>query len=223
MNNEHDVGVKRNWKYTYTCMDPDHVFEKKTDDAREQKKFGLPAAQVDEYLSLAVYSIVALALALSIRFFIAAPYLVQGASMDDTFHPNDYLIIDRVSYRFEEPERGDVIVFRFPQDPSRSFIKRIIGLPGETVAMEGRAVRIINDAHPEGFVITEPYILQSDRENHVRITVSENEYFVLGDNRDESADSRVWGLLPRDLIIGRAVARLYPLGDIGINPGGTIY
>ena len=198
-------------------MDHDHVNEKTMDETREQKKSG-------EYLQLTVYSVVALVLAFSIRFFIAAPYLVQGASMDATFHSNNYLIIDRISYRFEEPQRGDVIVFRYPRDPSRSFIKRVIGLPGETVVMDGHSVRIIDDTHPDGFIIDEPYAGANNmRENHLRITIDKNEYFVLGDNRDESADSRIWGLLPRENIIGRALVRLYPFTDININPGKADY
>jgi len=198
-------------------MDPLHVNAETKNETRERKKS-------NEYVSLAMYSAVALALAFSIRFFIAAPYLVQGASMDDTFHGNDYLIIDRISYRFEEPQRGDVIIFRFPQDPSRSFIKRVIGLPGETVEMKGQTVRIITKSNPDGFVLNEPYIAPDNkRVNNVRVTVGENEFFVLGDNRDESADSRVWGLLPRDHIIGRTIVRLYPLSDIDIKPGSVVY
>jgi signal peptidase I len=219
--------VSRNGKeYTRCIMDTDHAFEEKKDGAREKNKWSPPAPRLrraSEYLSLAIYSIVALTLALSVRFFIAAPYLVQGASMYDTFDQNDYLIIDRISYRFEEPKRGDVIVFRFPQDPSRSFIKRVIGLPGETVSMEGKVIRIINDEKPKGFIIDEPYLVPSDRDNSMRITIGVNEYFVLGDNRDESADSRIWGLLPHDNIIGRAVVRLYPLNNIDVNPGSVSY
>ena len=114
-------------------------------------------------------------------------------------------------------------VFRFPQDPSRSFVKRIIGLPSETVAMEGRVTRIINETHPEGFVIEEPYIPPSNRENHLSITVGEDEYFVLGDNRRVSADSRSWGVLPREDIVGRAVIRLFPLDQISVLPGESRY
>ena len=198
-------------------MDPLHVNEQTMNGPREQKKS-------NEYLSLTIYSVVALALAFFIRFFIAAPYLVQGASMDATFHSNDYLIVDRISYRFAEPQRGDVIVFRYPRDPSRSFIKRVIGLPGETMVLDGHSVRVINTAHPDGFVLDEPYVgSRNTHENHLRITVSDAEYFVLGDNRDESADSRIWGLLPREDIIGRALVRLYPFHDININPGNATY
>ncbi len=179
---------------------------------------------VNEYRSMLIYGVIAFALALFIRFFVAAPYLVQGASMDPTFHSADYLIVDRISYRLEDPARGDVIVFRYPQDPSRSFIKRIIGLPGETIDIRGNTVRIINPENPDGFAISEPYIASENaRDSTVTVTLGANDYFVLGDNRKASADSRIWGALPRDLITGRALLRLYPFTQIKINPGSAVY
>lgn len=178
----------------------------------------------NEYRSMLIYGVIAFSLAIFIRFFVAAPYLVQGASMDPTFHSADYLIIDRISYRFENPGRGDVIVFHFPQDPSRSFIKRIIGLPGEMVEIQDNVVRIINDGNREGFTIAEPYVDSlNERSGNIRVILGENEYFVLGDNRKASADSRVWGALPKDHIVGRALVRLYPFTNIDVNPGGALY
>ena len=177
-----------------------------------------------EMRSLVLYSIISLAIAFGIRFYIAAPYLVQGASMDPTFHSADYLIIDRVTYRYEKPRRGDVVVFRFPQDPSRSFIKRIIGLPGETVIIEDQKIVIKTLENLDGFIIDEPYVdPENTREANVRVTLHEAEYFVLGDNRKASADSRTWGPLPSDHIIGRALLRLYPFSQISIFPGQSTY
>jgi signal peptidase I len=197
-------------------MTDDHVLREETHGTFEKKS--------NEYSSLILYSIIAFALAFTVRFFIAAPYLVQGASMDPTFHSTDYLIVDRISYRLEEPERGDVVIFRFPQDPSRSFIKRVIGLPGETIEMSGQEIRIINANSPKGFVIDESYIeTDNKRVNNLVTTLGEDEYFVLGDNRNASADSRVWGSLPRDHIVGRALVRLYPFTQIKINPGSAVY
>lgn len=198
-------------------MSNDHVSQEgRTHDSLEQN--------ASDYRSLIIYSIVALALAFTIRFYIAAPYLVQGSSMDPTFHSTDYLIIDRVSYRLGEPKRGDVVVFRFPQDPSRSFIKRVIGLPGETVIIDGENVSIINGENPDGFTLAEPYVDDRNaRPSNLRVTLDASEYFVLGDNRKASADSRTWGSLPRDHIIGRALLRLYPFTDIGIKPGDAEY
>jgi len=176
------------------------------------------------YKALILYTLIALAIAVFVRFFIAAPYIVSGASMDPTFKSWDYLIIDRISWQLEEPVRGDVVVFKFPQDPSRSFIKRVIGLPGETVVLSGTTVRIINDAHPEGFLLAEEYIAEENaRPAHTTVTLGGDEYFVLGDNRLQSADSRVWGNLPKELIVGRPILRLFPFSEIEILPGEVRY
>jgi signal peptidase I len=175
--------------------------------------------------SLIGYTVVALGLALFIRFFIAAPYVVSGASMEPSFDNWHYLIIDRVSYDIGEPQRGDVIVFDLPQDSTRSLIKRIIGLPGETVILGTRGITIVNAAHPKGFTLEEPYLDPKNLggENNMRVTLEENEFFVLGDNRRVSADSRLWGTLPREAIVGRAFARLYPLDKISFLPGEARY
>jgi len=129
-----------------------------------------------------------------------------------------------VSYRFGEPERGEVVVFRFPQDPSRSFIKRVIGLPEETVILEGNTVIIKNEDHPDGFTLDEPYVAsENGRSSRMTVELGEGEYFVLGDNRKESADSRVWGNLPREFIVGKTLARLYPVTSISLRPGEAEY
>ena len=171
------------------------------------------------------YVVVTLGLALFIRFFIAAPYVVSGASMDPSFDDWHYLIIDRVTYDLSEPQRGDVIVFDLPQEGGRSLIKRVIGLPRETVVLEGQRVIIVNDEHPDGFALEEPYLDPKNLggNNNMRITLEAGEYFVLGDNRRVSADSRVWGTLPREAIVGRAFVRLYPLNTISLLPGEARY
>jgi len=177
--------------------------------------------------SLVVYTIVALGLALAIRFFVAAPYVVSGASMEPNFQDWNYLIVDRLTYDFGTPQRGDVIVFNLPQDTSRALIKRVIGLPGETVVLSGTAptVTIINTTHPDGFSITEPYLDPSDLggASDMRVTLGADEYFVLGDNRKVSADSRLWGILPRKDIVGRVGVRLYPLNEFGFVPEEVRY
>lgn len=175
--------------------------------------------------SLFFYTFVALGLALFIRFFIAAPFIVSGASMVPTFDTYHYLIIDRVSYELGEPHRGDVIVFDLPSEESRSLIKRVIGLPGETVVIRGDNVIVVNDAYPDGFTLDESYL---DPENlggpsDMRVTLAEGEYFVLGDNRRVSSDSRFWGVLPREDIVGRAFVRLYPFTKINVFPGNARY
>src|SRR3989344_5359124 len=186
-----------------------------------------PTAPKSSKGSLLAYTVVALGLALFIRFFVAAPYVVSGASMEPNFEDWHYLIVDRVSYDFGEPTRGDVIVFDLPQEKSRALIKRIIGLPGDTVVLLGSAptITIINDEHPDGMTLDEPYL---DEQNlggasNIRVTLSADEYFVLGDNRKVSEDSRLWGILPRNDIVGRVFLRLYPLTGIGILPGEARY
>ncbi len=175
--------------------------------------------------SLLGYTVVALGLALFIRFFIAAPYLVSGQSMEPNFHDMQYLIVDRVSYDFQEPHRGDIVIFDLPQNTSRALIKRVIGLPGETVVLAGSKVSIINAENPEGFTLSEPYL---DPENlggatDMRIILEDDEFVVLGDNRRVSSDSRVWGALPRKDIVGRVLFRLYPLTEISILPAQSSY
>ena len=175
--------------------------------------------------SLILYTAVALGLALFIRFFIAAPYIVSGASMEPTFDNLHYLIVDRVSYELGEPSRGDVIVFDLPTELGRSLIKRVIGLPGETVIMSGNTIMIQNAEHPEGFTLDEPYLDPANLggENNMRVTLAQGEYFVLGDNRHVSSDSRVWGALPRETIVGRVLLRLYPLNMMSALPGEARY
>lgn len=175
--------------------------------------------------SLIVYTIAAIGIALFIRFFVAAPYIVSGSSMEPTFYDLNYLIVDRLTYDFQPPQRGDVIVFDLPQDTSRALIKRVIGLPGETVQLSGSSVTIINAANPNGFTLSEPYLDPNDLggATDMRVTLGPDQYFVLGDNRKVSADSRLWGALPREDIVGRVFVRLFPLTKIGVLPGEARY
>lgn len=175
--------------------------------------------------SLFGYTVLALGLALFIRFFIAAPYVVSGASMEPTFFDWQYLIIDKLVYAVKEPERGDVVVFRLPQDANRSLIKRIIGIPGDTVKISGSTVAISNASRPDGFILDEPYIEAKNAvtADHLETTLGEGEYFVLGDNRHVSADSRLWGKLPQANIAGRVDVRLFPFGAISVLPGQIRY
>ena len=132
--------------------------------------------------------------------------------MDPTFSTNQFLIVDRISYRFGNPERGDVIVFAYPGDTRIDYIKRIIGLPGETIKIKEGVVSITNAAHPEGFILNETYIAPGHRSfDNMETTLSSTQYFTMGDNRAESSDSRAWGPLDRKLIIGRPILRLLPL------------
>lgn len=177
--------------------------------------------------SLALYIVVAFGLALIIRFFVATPYLVSGSSMEPNFYDYHYLIVDRLTYDFTTPQRGDVIVLNLPEDTSRALIKRVIGVPGDTVILTGPdpKITIINKDHPKGFELSEPYISESNYggATNTSYTLTTDQYFVLGDNRKVSADSRIWGILPRSDIVGRVFLRLYPFNSIGILPAEARY
>jgi signal peptidase I len=184
--------------------------------APQEKKSGKGA--------LFAYTVGALGLALFIRFFVAAPYVVSGSSMEPNFHNWDYLITDRVLYRFEEPQRGDVVVFHLPYEYSRTLIKRVIGLPGETIVATKDSIRVINAEHPAGFELDESYLAAANRGGaEATIELGPNEYAVLGDNRRVSSDSRTWGVLPRDHIVGRVLVRLFPFADLNILPEQARY
>ncbi len=183
------------------------------------------APEKDDRGSLFFYTLLALGVALIIRFYVAAPYVVSGSSMEPNFDNWDYLITDRLSYRLEEPQRGDVIVFHLPQEYSRTLIKRVIGLPGDTIAVEGNRVRITNIDNPEGFILDEPYLSEQNfgGPSNITVTLGATDYFVLGDNRKVSSDSRTWGALPEDHIVGRVLLRLFPLSNIDLLPAEARY
>lgn len=164
------------------------------------------------------FSLIAILIVAPIRFYIAQPFIVSGESMQPTFDNKQYLIVDQLSYRLSEPQRGQVIIFKYPNNPSVFFIKRIIGLPKETIEMQSGKLMIKNALLPGGFFIEEPYIKESISDTF-SITLGDNEYFVLGDNRMHSSDSRIWGPLDKKFIIGKAFIRLFPVNKISINPG----
>lgn len=167
---------------------------------------------------VATFVVLAIIIVLPIRLFVAQPFVVEGESMHPTFESNDYLIVDELSYHFSNPKRGDVIVFRYPGDPSVFYIKRIIGLPGETVHINQGNVTV---SKTDGTNVTlhEPYIASEDATYTGDTTIGPDQYFVMGDNRPKSSDSRTWGLLPRANMMGRAFIRLLPPSKIGILPG----
>ncbi len=155
--------------------------------------------------------ILALLIVIPIRYFIFQPFFVRGQSMEPSFENGDYLIIDEISYRFRDPLRGEVIVFKYPNDPSQRYIKRIIGLPGETIEIgDGKVVIYSEDG---GRVLDESaYLFPSVfTAGSQQIILGENDYFVLGDNRAVSADSRRWGALPEENIIGRTWIKAWPV------------
>jgi signal peptidase I len=166
------------------------------------------------------FAAVALIIIVPMRAYVAEPFIVSGLSMFPTFNNGQYLIVDELTYHFREPARGDVIVFRYPLNPSTFFIKRIIALPSETLSVTDGVATIINSTHPNGMVLEEPYIAGDHRSyDTFKITLGPTEYFVMGDNRSQSSDSRVWGALDRKFITGRPFVRLLPPTAISIFPG----
>ena len=173
-----------------------------------------------DIIDIIKYIVIAILIVIPVRMFIAQPFIVSGESMYSTFLDGDYLIIDEISYNLGSPHRGDVIVFKYPLDPKRFFIKRIIGLPNEEILIKEGVITIKNKENPEGFIYQEPYLKQELKDS-LNFETTEKEYFVLGDNRARSSDSRVWGPLPEKLITGRAFVRLLPFKNISYLPGNT--
>lgn len=163
--------------------------------------------------------VVSLLIILPIRYYVVQPFFVKGASMESNFEDGDYIFVDEISYELGQPQRGDVVIFRYPLDQSQFFIKRIIGLPGETVEIKNNQVIIHNADHPEGFVLNEHYLDKGQETlGSLKIKLDDNEYFVLGDNRLRSSDSRRWGPVNRSLITGKASIRLWPLSRVAKIP-----
>ncbi len=158
-----------------------------------------------------------------VRTYIAQPFIVDGESMSPNFHTGHYLIIDELSYRISEPKRGDVVVLRYPLDPKRYFLKRIIALPGERITIKDGKVFIINAENPKGFVLEEKYQDQITYPvgKYHDVTMGPNEFFAMGDNRGGSSDSRSWGILPRKNIVGHAILRLFPISLIDFTPASV--
>ncbi|MFZ3011928.1 MAG: signal peptidase I [Minisyncoccia bacterium] len=170
------------------------------------------------FWELVRFALIALIIVIPIRVFIAEPFIVSGSSMVPTFENGDYLIIDKVSYVLGSPKRDDVVVFRYPGDTSKFFIKRIIGLPNETVDIKGNEVTITNEGKKEGFKLEQPFV-KNISNNDTHFELKNDEYFVMGDNRSASSDSRYWGAVEKDLLTGKALLRLLPVNKVDFWPG----
>jgi signal peptidase I len=164
-------------------------------------------------------ALIALLIVMPIRIFIFQPFVVNGQSMEPNYHSSDYLIIDEISYRFNAPQRGDVVVFKYPKNPDFKYIKRIIGLPGETIEIKNKEIFITNNQNT--FKLDESAYLPAlvfdawERiDNMDPVILGLDEYFVLGDNRNNSSDSRIWGVLPAKNIVGKIFCQLSPFETI---------
>ena len=161
--------------------------------------------------------VLSFAIILPVRYFLIQPFYVKGASMEPNFHNNEYLIIDELSYRFSEPVRGQVVVFRYPKNPQEYFIKRVIALPGEKVQIKDGGVKVFNQDNPEGFFLQEDYLpedINTFSGIDDVIEIKDDEYFVLGDNRGASRDSRSFGPVNKNFITGKVLFRGWPFSKI---------
>lgn len=155
--------------------------------------------------------VISLAIIVPVRYFLIQPFYVKGASMEPNFYDHEYLVIDEIGYRLNQPQRGEIVVFRYPNDPRQYFIKRIIGLPGERIKVSGGQVWVYNAAHPEGKILDEHSYLgaiytSGDRD----VQLADDEFFLMGDNRGASLDSRSFGPVSRPFIVGRVWFRGWP-------------
>lgn len=159
--------------------------------------------------------VISLAIIIPVRYFLIQPFYVKGASMEPTFEDHEYLIIDEISYRFRKPKRGEVVVFRYPVKPQEYFIKRIIGLPGEKIKVENNQVIIYNNKYPDGVNLQEKYLPNNlIFSGSSLVKLDKDEYFLLGDNRDESLDSRAFGAVSKKFVTGRVLFRGWPISKI---------
>ncbi len=155
--------------------------------------------------------IIALVIVIPIRYFVFQPFFVKGQSMDPSFENGDYLIVDEISYLFLSPKRGEVIVFKYPRNPSQRYIKRIIGLPGETIEVKNGKI-VVSDKEGSRILDESGYLsLGLQTYGALQIALGKDEYFVLGDNRSASSDSRSWGALRKENIVGRVFVRAWPV------------
>lgn len=202
-------------KVPYESTRPPQLIEKlKQEESSPSKKLNWKEILKEIFILLfVVFGVV-----MPFRMYVAEPYLVDGTSMDPTFESGNYLIVDKITAGAKNPERNSVVVFKYPNNPSKNFIKRIIGLPSETVIVRGDTVTIINTENPQGFKLDQSYVVHKSTQD-VEKKLGETEYFVMGDNRKDSFDSRYWGPLDKKYILGRPVIQLLPVSDIEIMPG----
>jgi signal peptidase I len=174
---------------------------------RDRRRAGLKVA-----LELLQILAISLVIILPVRYFLIQPFYVKGASMEPNFFDHEYLIIDELSYRLHAPVRGDIVVFKYPKDPSQFFIKRVIGLPGETVEVIDGKIRIYNPEHPNGFILDESgYIDGVFTSSRQIVPLKKDEYYLMGDNRPASLDSRIFGPVQQDFLVGKVLLRGYPV------------
>jgi signal peptidase I len=178
--------------------------------------------------SLLLWIIFIIVIVKLIQGFVIQPFIVDGGSMLPTYHTKDFLIVDKFSYLVGTPHRGDVMIFKLYENKNNPYegkhlIKRVIGLPGERVVVQNGVTTIYNKENPEGFTVDEPFVEFKEYKKNVDVTLDEHHYFVMGDNRAQSYDSRDWGTLSEDNIKGQVLLRVYPFKDASYEPGQYMY
>ncbi len=178
----------------------------------------------EEPASLLIWIIGIIVVVKLIQAFLVQPFIVDGGSMLPTYHNQEFLLVDKLSYRLREPKRGDVIIFRLYENQKNPYegkylIKRLIGKPGERVVIQNGVTTIYNKENPEGFIIEEPFVSYKETSKDVDILLDSDHYFVMGDNRSQSYDSRDWGPLLASQIKGQVLFRLYPFSSASYEPG----
>ncbi|MBP6885888.1 MAG: signal peptidase I [Candidatus Pacebacteria bacterium] len=173
--------------------------------------------------------LVSLVIILPVRYYVIQPFFVDGASMLPNFHTKEYILVDKWTYKLGFPERGDVIIFHPPNNPGDYYIKRILGLPGESILAGDNKVTVFNSTYPKGFTVAEKGYLPSSNPTFcslstnplycgTKVTLGEDEYFVMGDNREHSSDSRMFGPVKKSHFAGIAWLRLFPFDEISFIP-----
>ncbi len=174
--------------------------------------------------SLLIWIIGIIILVKLVQAFLIQPFIVDGASMLNTYHNQEFLLVDKLSYHIKDPERGDIMIFKLYENNNNPYegkhlIKRVIGLPGERVVIKNGITTIYNKQNKDGFMLEEPYVTYKDLAKDADMTLDEDHYFVMGDNRAQSYDSRDWGGLDVVNIKGQVLFRVYPFKKAGYEPG----
>jgi signal peptidase I len=170
------------------------------------------------FLDILEVVVFAIAIFLFVYLLILRPHKIKGASMEPNYPDGEYLLTEKISYYRQNPQRGDVVVFKPPVTEDDEFIKRVIGVPGETISFQNGKVYVNNQELEESYIDVPTYgsTFLSDGKEY---TVPEGQYFVLGDNRPHSSDSRVWGPITKDKVNGKAWLIYWPITKVGVVPG----
>lgn len=205
---------------------PAEDFRDRSTNSEQLNNFTVSSNPAKEFFSFIVdllkTGLIVFAVAFALRYYAIQPFIVDGESMMPNFVNNEYLLAEKISYLIDKPKRGDVVVFKYPKNTSINYIKRIIGLPGETVKIDDNKITIINTEFPKGIILSEDYIPKNSitliqNNKPYQLTLGDEEFFVLGDNREHSSDSREWGVLPKSDISGRAWLTVLPFDRFGLQ------